>query len=45
LETERNILYVAMTRARSTLTMLCLDLSASRFIGEFDSNHYDVVKL
>ena len=45
LETQRNILYVAMTRARSTLTMLCLDLSASRFIGEFDSNHYDVVKL
>lgn len=45
LETERNILYVAMTRARTTLTMLCLNLSASRFIEEFKSENYDVVRL
>ena len=45
LETERNILYVAMTRARSSLTMLCLNLSASRFIDEFKSENYEVVKL
>jgi superfamily I DNA/RNA helicase len=45
LETERNLLYVAMTRARSTLTMLCLDLSSSRFIDEFNTDHYEMVKL
>ena len=45
LETERNVLYVAMTRARSTLTMLCLDLAASRFVDEFNNDHYDTVKL
>lgn len=45
LETERNLLYVAMTRARSSLTMLCLDLSSSRFIDEFNNDHYETVKL
>ena len=45
LETERNLLYVAMTRARSTLTMLCLDLSSSRFIDEFNTDHYEMVRL
>lgn len=45
LETERSILYVAMTRARSSLTMLCLNVAASRFIKEFDEKHYEAVKL
>ena len=45
LETERSILYVAMTRARSTLTMLCLNVAASRFVKEFSEEHYEVVKL
>ena len=39
---ERSILYVVMTRARKSLTMICYKLAASRFIGEFDSEHYEV---
>lgn len=38
---ERNILYVAMTRARKTLVMTCQALSASRFISEFKKEHYE----
>lgn len=45
LQTERCILYVAMTRARSTLTMLCVNADYSRFIDEFDLNHYEVVNV
>ena len=45
LKTERNILYVAMTRARTTLVMLCINSAASRFIDEFDPEHYDVVNI
>lgn len=44
LATERNILYVAMTRARSTLIMLCINASASRFVEEFSENNYKVVR-
>ena len=43
LRTERSLLYVAMTRARATLVMLCINASASRFIDEFKTEHYDVV--
>lgn len=42
LKTERSLLYVAMTRARASLVMLCLNTSASRFIDEFKSEHYSV---
>lgn len=45
LATERNILYVAMTRARRSLVMTCQALSASRFFDEFDKDHYEDVKL
>ena len=45
LKTERNILYVAMTRARTTLVILCINSAASRFIDEFDSEHYEVVNI
>lgn len=37
---ERSILYVAMTRARETLTLICIKASASRFISEFKKEHY-----
>ena len=40
LTTERNLLYVAMTRARENLFMLCTDKGKSRFIGEFKEDHY-----
>lgn len=40
LTTERNLLYVAMTRARETLFMLCTDRNKSRFIAEFSESHY-----
>ncbi len=42
LRIERSLLYVAMTRARSTLVMLCVDASRSRFIDEFKEEHMDV---
>lgn len=45
LKTERNILYVAMTRARSTLVMTCIDTASSRFIDEFKQEHFEMVKL
>ena len=45
LKTERSLLYVAMTRARATLVMLCINSSASRFIDEFKSEHYEVVNV
>lgn len=45
LKTERSVLYVAMTRARSTLVMLCINAAASRFVEEFDENHLDVVSI
>lgn len=40
LATERNLLYVAMTRAREVLFMLCTDNNQSRFITEFSKSHY-----
>ncbi len=40
LQIERSILYVAMTRARSSLVMLCEKNAYSRFIDEFESEHY-----
>ena len=40
LATERNLLYVAMTRARESLFMLCTDKKKSRFINEFSEDHY-----
>ena len=42
---ERNILYVAMTRARKALVMTCQALSASRFFEEFDKNHYEDIRI
>lgn len=45
LATERNILYVAMTRARKTLVMTCHVLAASRFFDEFDKDHYEDIKI
>lgn len=45
LKTERNILYVAMTRAKSTLTMLCINAASSRFIDEFKVEHLEMVKV
>ena len=45
LQTERSILYVAMTRAKSTLTMLCVNADSSRFIDEFNNNHYEMVSV
>ena len=45
LKVERSILYVAMTRARATLVMLCIHASASRFIDEFKTEHYDLVNI
>lgn len=38
--TERNLLYVAMTRARETLFMLCTEKNQSRFVSEFSAKHY-----
>ena len=40
LATERNLLYVAMTRAREILIMLCTEKNKSRFVKEFSQNHY-----
>lgn len=40
LSTERNLLYVAMTRARESLFMLCTEGNKSRFITEFSEDHY-----
>ena len=37
---ERNLLYVMMTRAREALFMLCTKRSQSRFISEFLEEHY-----
>ena len=42
LRLERSLLYVAMTRARSTLVMLCVDAAKSRFVDEFESEHMEV---
>ncbi len=42
LQIERSLLYVAMTRARSTLMMLCVEASKSRFIDEFEDEHMEV---
>lgn len=40
LSTERNLLYVAMTRAREALFMLCTERNKSRFVSEFSDKHY-----
>ena len=40
LDMERSLLYVAMTRARESLTMMCVNSAASRFISEFEEGHY-----
>lgn len=45
LKTERSLLYVEMTRARSSLTMLCIAAAASRFIDDFDLDHYEMVRV
>lgn len=45
LKMERNLLYVAMTRARAHVVMTCQISSASRFIDEFDKEHYEVKRL
>ena len=39
--TERNLLYVAMTRARGSLFMLCTSAHKSRFITELSEDHYE----
>ena len=39
--TERNLLYVAMTRARESLFMLCTSAHKSRFIAELSKDHYE----
>lgn len=44
LATERNLLYVAMTRAKEQLFMLCTEKYKSRFISEFSSAHYKRIK-
>lgn len=45
LEIERSLLYVAMTRARATLVMLCVGSVKSRFIDEFAPIHCEVQKI
>lgn len=45
LQTERSVLYVAMTRARTSLVMLCIKAVSSRFIDEFNPEHYEKVIL
>ena len=42
---ERNLLYVMMTRARESLFMLCTKNSQSRFISEFSKDHYKRIDL
>lgn len=41
LATERNLLYVAMTRARQRLFMFCTENNKSRFVDEFLPEHYN----
>ena len=42
--TERNLMYVEMTRARKRLIMFCTKRNQSRFIKEFVASHYSVTE-
>ena len=44
LATERNLAYVAMTRARERLIILADIRNKSPFIDEFKADHYDIMK-